>query len=184
MIQSEFLLISPVVSIIFWQEPAASSWCGCWASMGSVPCTNLQGRGSADYGCRTNGQDVKGHWQDGLHWPLCTSDLRWTTGTQTCLQYIKYASLYTTHSPPEKSMIHSQNMSTAGSFFWASQELNLYILTTGSRTNCGSCCQMVPDLSGWNMKDWMSLTGQTQTKLLIQFNNIKDEIWTFLFLLA
>lgn len=68
-------------SVLFWQEPAASSWRGPRASVGSVPGANLQGRGSAHHGCRTNGQDVKGHRSLSLHRPLRSGDLRWAAGT-------------------------------------------------------------------------------------------------------
>ena len=73
--------------VFFLQEPAASSWDGLWASVGSISCPDLQGRGSAHHGVGANGEDVKGHWTDSLHRSLRTSDLCWTTGTQTCKHF-------------------------------------------------------------------------------------------------
>lgn len=76
--------------VFFLQEPAASSWNGLWASVGSISCSDLQGRGSAHHGVGADGEDVKGHWKDCLHWSLRTSDLCWTTGTQTCKHLINF----------------------------------------------------------------------------------------------
>lgn len=73
--------------VFFLQELAASSWYAFWATLGSVPCPDLQSRGFAHHGGGANGFCVC-HWQDCIHWPLCEGDLRWPTGTQIYVQML------------------------------------------------------------------------------------------------
>lgn len=83
-----FLLSFPSVwwycvseAVFIPQEPAASSWNAFWAPLGTVPCSDIQGRGAAYHGLRAHGQNGDGHRPDGLHWSLRKGDLRWTAGT-------------------------------------------------------------------------------------------------------
>lgn len=81
------------------QEPDASARYGLWAPLGSVSDPHLQGRGPTHHGLRTNGQGCHGHRPDSVHWPLCTSDLCWTTGTQKYLQVRWWTCRYHLCSP-------------------------------------------------------------------------------------
>ena len=55
MVMTQLMPHGSETHVSFWQEPAASSWDALWASVGSISCPDLQGRGSAHHGVRAAG---------------------------------------------------------------------------------------------------------------------------------